>query len=265
MKLQNLITLSAFVLAGALSAAETTPAPDPKSSAVSPNEMDRIGSLAQISGKVTTVKTVSMVGIADPHLMVKITSEDGDMDIVDLGSAAELKANGLDPKEGQQLWVYGRVGRINEKPLVFAESVSDTKLIAINRTTPLREESVKHAEARKDGKDAKVAADGKDGKGVECCMFVRTLEGTVMQTSRLKVEGEAEEHMLAKLQTDDGVAAIDLGAASALPKVNLGEGQMVAVTGFVGRLNDKPIIIADTVGNLSSIQRANSASTDKAK
>ena len=39
-------------------------------------------------------------------------------------------------------------------------------------------------------------------------MQVRTVEGTVIHTRDIKIEGEPEEHVLAKLQTEGGIVVV---------------------------------------------------------
>jgi hypothetical protein len=259
MRILSIVTIVALVVSGMSKAADAD-LTQPLAPAIAAGQVEeqaaKVGAPAQTSGKVVSIHTVKMIGMLDPHVMAKIQTEQGDTDIADLGSAADLKFNGIEPHEGQQLWVSGRVGRINDKELLVAENLSESKMVTITRTAPLREESEKHAAARSEGNDV---ASGKDGKvskteSVDAGMQVRTIEGTVIHTRNLKIEGELEEHVFAKLQTESGIVVVDLGTTSAMPKVNLGEGQSVAVTGFVGHCKSKPIIVADSVGNMCSIQ-----------
>jgi hypothetical protein len=260
MRILSIVAIAALVVAGSSKAAQEDSA-KPLAPAVAAGHVDdqaaKVGTRTETSGKVVSTHTVQLVGMSDAHVLVKIQTEDGATDIADLGSAADLKSNGIEPREGQQLWVSGRVGRINDKDLLVAESLSESKLVTIFRTAPLREESEKHAAARTDGKDAATGTDGKAAKtvAVDSGMQVRTVEGTVIHTRNVKLEGDTEEHVFAKLQTESGIVVLDLGGAAALPKVDLSEGQLVAATGFVGHCNSKPIIVADSIGNLSSIKR----------
>lgn len=254
---------AAFALALYAGAEETTPKPTPDS-AQAEQDGAPVGSPVQTAGKVISMHNCPMVGVSDPHTLVKIETEKGDTDIVDLGSTAELKTSGIEPKEGQKLWVDGRVGKVNDKFLIVAERLSESKLVLIARTSPLREETVKHAEARTEGKgtqEAKAGTDTKDPKTpktitVDAGQQIRTVEGTVMRSRKVNIEGETGEHVVVKLQTESGTAVVDLGLFSAIPNtVDLKEGNSIAATGYVGQLNGKPIIVADTVGNLNRIQR----------
>lgn len=250
MKILSIVAIAALVVSGTLNAAEVAAAKEGDQAA-------QIGLLVQTSGKIVKSHSVQLVDIESPHVLVKIQTEQGDTDIVDLGTAADLKTNGIDASEGKQLWVSGRIGRINDKELIVAENLSESKFVMITRTVPLLQESEKHAAARGAGKDVAPGAEGKDGKPstIDTGMEVRIVDGKVISTQKLKFEGEPEAHTLAKIQTELGIVVVDLGAASAIPKVDLSEGQPIAVTGFVGHCNEKPIIVADMVGNLSTIKR----------
>lgn len=268
MKIFNFVAVAALVSTGILCAAEDKVAASDKApDAAQPDTQDmQVGASAQVFGKITSMHTVEMVGSKEAHVLVKLESAPGDVEIVDLGSAEELKTNGIEPRQGLQLWVDGRVGKINGKPLVVAETLSESKLVAITRQSPLREESVKHADARqadaaKTATEPKDAKDAKDPRApkvetADAGQQVRMIEGTVVHTRHVKIEGEASEHVLAKVQTENGIVVLDLGLAPSMPaNVDLAEGKPVAASGIVGQLNGKPIIIAESIGNVSMIQR----------
>jgi len=256
MRISSIVAVALFALAGIAGAVEEKAAPADQ------GPESQVGTPAQVFGKVVSMHSVPMVGSTDPHCVVKLESAPGDVEIVDLGSADELKNNGIDVKEGKQLFISGRVGKINSKPLVVAEIVSESKLISISRQGRLVEESTKHADARNADPKAQdsnqpVAHDPKAPKAetVDANQQIRTVEGTVMHSRKVKIEGEANEHILAKLKTEQGIAVVDLGACTALPaSVDLTEGKTIAATGVVGQLNGKPIILADSVGNMTSLE-----------
>jgi hypothetical protein len=264
------VTFIALVFAGIAGAADEAASKPAESGTQAAQEAAPVGTPVYTSGKVTSMHSVPLVGIETPHIVVKLQTEQGDTEIVDLGSVAELKRNGIDPKEGQQLWVDGQVGQINGKFLIVAEVLSENKMMFIKQETPLSEESVKHANAGKDGHDvnavsSKSAPETKNAREPHAAKTEtvnagasageRTVTGTVIHTLHVKIEGEADEHVLAKLQTPTGIAVVDLGTCPAMPNtVSLQEGQTVVTTGSVGELNGKPIIVANSVGNTSSAQ-----------
>ena len=222
---------------------------------------ERIGTPTQVEGRVLSTHTVELTDPGEAHVLVKLESDQGETRVVDLGAASTLKNSGIDPQVDQELFVDGRAGRMNEKPIVIAERISTAKIVQINRNAPLRTETQKHADNRASNASTDNTKDMKQGEPkaetTDPGMPMRTVEGTIMHTRNVAIQGEAEEHVLAKITVAaGGIVVIDLGPRSTLPKVNLDEGQSLAATGVIGRLNEKPIILADSVGNLSSIERA---------
>lgn len=249
----------AFVCAGLVGAAETPSEKPVPSSTQAEQEGAPVGSPVQTSGKVTSMHSLDLAGVSDPHMLVKLQNEQGDIDIVDLGPTSVLKTSGIEPKEGQQFWVDGQVGKINDKFLIVAERLSQSPLILIPRSAPLREETTKHAEARKDTPATQAVSSDKNApktETIDAGQQVRTVEGTVLHSKHMMIEGDANEHVLAKLQTEHGIAVIDLGTCQAMPNaIDLTVGKRLAATGYVGQLNGRPIILAESVGNLNNLQR----------
>jgi len=260
MKMLSLVATAAFAVAGFVGAADA-----PKPADVDVQEAP-MGTPAHTSGKVTSMHSLEMVGSNDPHIMVKLKGEDGETDVVDLGMLSELKANGIEAKEGMDLWVDGRVGKINDKPVLVAESISLTKMAKINRNIKLREESKDNAEARATAPESKEPKDRSAPKTVTADpgMISRTVDGTVVNSRKIKVEGQTEEHTLVKLQTEGGIVVVNLGPSAKL-SVDITEGKLIAVGGIVGKMNQRPIIIAETAGNLTAVEWPAGASAAEQK
>jgi len=256
----SLVAVAAFAMASAVGAAD---APKPEDVDVQEAPM---GTPAHASGKITSLHSLEMVGSGDAHILIKLKGEDGETDVVDLGGTAELKSNGIEPKEGQDLWIDGRVGKINDKPVLVAESISLTKMIKISRDTKLRAETKDNADARTTAPESKEPKDRSAPKTVTADpgMISRTVDGTVLNSRKIKVEGQTEEHTLVKLQTEGGIVVVNLGP-SAKMTADISEGKLIAVGGIVGKMNQRPIIIAETVGNLTAVQWPAGASAAEQK
>lgn len=248
-----------LVLSGVYAADKEADKPKGDASA---NDESQLGMRAEASGKITGVREVDMVAAGEKHTIIKLLGDDGETDIVDLGSAEELSKGGIDPKEGGSLFVHGRIGKLNDRMVLVAESVSNTKMLKLARQSSLREETQKHAEQRgATGAAAPSAADATASDkniapkkvSVDAGMQSRTVDGIVKGTRKVKVENDTEEHMLVKVQTESGIAVVDLGPISRLPQVDLSEGKKIAASGMVGKMNDRPMIFADSIGNLSDI------------
>src|SRR4029077_1170881 len=103
------IAAVAFAFTGIASAVEDSTAKPVPVSNQAEQEGKPVGTQVETSGKVVSMHSAPMVGLPDAHMLVKLETEQGDTEIVDLGSTAELKTSGIEPKQGQQLWIDGRV------------------------------------------------------------------------------------------------------------------------------------------------------------
>jgi hypothetical protein len=200
------------------------------------------------SGKIVSTFTCKCDGSDTEHTFVKVKGSDGEVDVVDLGPTEGLK-NNFDAKEGQQIFVSGRIGTMNGKPIVFAETFSETKMVSIDRTPPL---------ASSDKKDGHSAADhNKMAESSSEKNHFHTVEGRVLGSRAITFENGKEEQIFAKLQTDDGVVVVNLGPKSGLSKIDYSDGQSIMAAGYVARLNGKPFIKAHAAGNMNPIQQDN--------
>jgi len=242
MKLLSLIAAAVFAagMANAVDDAKAAPT-DGKDQ----QQMEKLGGHISFNGKVTGTYEASMTGGGAAHLMAKLQADDGDLEIVDMGASDDLKSNGLDVSKGKLLFVEGRLGNVNGKTVLFAHCISESKIVSIqhHRSQP---------GASKTGETASgatnVNADGQE--------MLQTVEGVIVKTKELQYEGQTDPHLLVKLKTDAGLVIADLGSKSAVPgNVNVDENQWLVVTGYCSKLNGKPIIYADGIGNLNEIKR----------
>ncbi len=76
--------------------------------------------------------------------------------------------------------------------------------------------------------------------------------GRLMDTRELQVQGQPQPFLLAKIRTPQGEAVVaNLGPRNRLPQnVNLRTGELVAVTGELGRIDNRPVIVAHTFANV---------------
>lgn len=86
------------------------------------------------------------------------------------------------------------------------------------------------------------------------------ISGELTNLRRVNISGDPQPHILAKIRTDAGhTFVVDLGTTENLQGINLSTGQEISVVGRSGRLNQRPILIADTLhagpGQVVSIAR----------
>ncbi len=82
----------------------------------------------------------------------------------------------------------------------------------------------------------------------------RMVAGKISDTKELSIEGQKEDHVLAKIETMHGnTVVVDLGPRKTMPNVSLNNGAELAVFGTVGRLNGFPLIIAEKAAEIHEI------------
>src|SRR5579862_7828333 len=108
-----LLFVAACNLAGA--AENSSPTATSTSTSASQPEPARqavqIGNPVQSDGNVISIRSLKLAGIGEDHTLVKLEKANGELSVVDLGSTADLKKNGLVPRENQKLFVDGRMGK----------------------------------------------------------------------------------------------------------------------------------------------------------
>lgn len=71
------------------------------------------------------------------------------------------------------------------------------------------------------------------------------LTGEVQNLKTMRLIGQEEPHVFAKIQTEQGrVARVDLGPRSSVDQLNLSEGKRITIRGTRARINNRPIIFA---------------------
>lgn len=73
------------------------------------------------------------------------------------------------------------------------------------------------------------------------------LSGTVQDVREFRLAGLPSPHRIARLETDQGVAKVDLGPAEALQAMGIEPGDEISVVGHRGMINDRPILMAREV------------------
>ena len=87
-----------------------------------------------IMGKLVETREIAIQGMDDKHVLAKIETPSGHIVIADLGTRQDVKDAHL--TAGEQLEVYGVVGRLNERPLLVAEQMGEVVNIKRTSNTP---------------------------------------------------------------------------------------------------------------------------------
>ncbi len=82
---------------------------------------------------------------------------------------------------------------------------------------------------------------------------VATLSGRVQDLRMVNLDGEGQKHVLAKIQlSNNKTAVVDLGTRDDIQSLRPRKGQSLTVLGRPGRINGKPVIVADQARDTST-------------
>ena len=79
-----------------------------------------------LCGKIEDARKYSVDGMPDEHRFIKVRLKNGKSVIVDIGVEP---IEDLALRRGERVWVMGRMGRINDRPVVFATHLADLATI----------------------------------------------------------------------------------------------------------------------------------------
>jgi hypothetical protein len=84
----------------------------------------------------------------------------------------------------------------------------------------------------------------------------RALMGKLLETKEISLQGQDAKHVLAKIETPSGhIVIADLGTRQDVKDAKLSAGEQIEVYGVVGRLNNRPLLVAEQMGEVINIKR----------
>ncbi|WP_295886252.1 hypothetical protein [uncultured Thiohalocapsa sp.] len=90
-----------------------------------------------------------------------------------------------------------------------------------------------------DASDRQARAGGDEGQGRQ-----RMVIGRVVDDQDIQIKGIDQAHKLVRIEQRDKRLVVDLGAQGQQEKLDLQQGDILFVSGRAGRINGKPVIIA---------------------
>lgn len=229
-----------------------------------------------VTGVLQDVRTVRIQGEQDKHVLGKLRTRDGRTLVVDLGTQKDLK--GVTLRRNQPLAVQGKVGRINQRPVLMAEKIRGTPqpeaTLTIVRVIPLDRQAIQAMSRQQGGQQSARQQFQRQQQTGQQPMAQRQqnlrqfrntpgtvgalIEGELVDLRLVRVQGHPHRHLLAKVQNDqDQTTVIDLGPSDNkdLQDVNLKKGEIIAAVGEFGRINNRPVLVATHVSDLVTIDR----------
>ena len=183
-----------------------------------------------VKGTITDTRGMKIKGSSQPHTLVKVRTRDGQTRVIDLGPTGVRRDAML--HEGAFLAARGQPARLSGRPVLRAREFSDGSRVwpafGITRRTTLG------------------AADA-----------VRTVRGTVTDLREVSLKGLSDRHALLKLRTADGWhLVVDVGSEASAESLGLKRGDVVAAKGPMGRTNAKPVLFAQQVAQVLTVDRS---------
>lgn len=194
----------------------------------------------QVSGRVTGVRTITLQGEAQPHLLARVELASGETRVLDLGPIPHLQQQKRDVKKGQQLSASGQAGRINDLAVLVVDRFEGDGVVTV---IPIA------ANASQQRQQAQRGANPHD----------RLVRGRIESLRESTVQG-GKAHQLARIRTDQGqTVVVDLGEQKP-QALQLEQGDALIAVGAIGRLNGKPVLFAERVAEVAQIERSGATS-----
>ena len=170
----------------------------------------------RVSGEVSDLKKITLSGPEHDHqhLVGKVKTDRDTVAKVDFGPVPQVKSLGL--SEGDRVDVEGRRGRINDKAMLLATSVtSGDETLQIKRPKP---------------------------------SGARRVRGEITGLAKSTFRGADGESVVARVELVSGrTATVNLGSQETLRDLKLTVGDEVAMEVRPGSINDRPALIATRV------------------
>ena len=227
-----------------------------------------------ISGTLTDAIAVQLKGQQERHVLAKIRNEQGKFVIVDLGTINELRRQQVKLRRGDELTIAGRPGRINERPIFVADRFqndADQPRMMVITVRPTDRGTQRDQDRMRDDQDqmrdrqdrmrdqgtgrAQDRMTGRQGAGMQQ-QGLTMAAGTIADLREMSLKGQQQKHVLARIETRTGQTFLaDLGTRQDLQDARIAKGDRIAVLGQMGRINDRPVLIAYRVADIVTIDR----------
>ncbi len=168
----------------------------------------------KISGEIMQLRTEKLFGMNEPCLIARIRTEaDGPAKAV-LGPKSKLSK--LKLAEGDQVTVSGRKGRVNDKAMLLAGSVSSG--------------------------DQKVSVDMPSSRNA------KRMKAELLSKRTAKFRNHDGQFVIAKVKRDSGKeATVNLGPKSKVDSLDLAKGDELKMIVRPAKVNGKPAMVADEI------------------
>ena len=210
-----------------------------------------------LSGRITSISAVKLRGDTRPHLIARLETNSGQVIPVDLGHRLNVGDMLGQIDVEQPFRVSGRIGRINNTPVLFAQQIRlGDRTFPVQRVQQQQRRQPDRTQTRRGQQPQMMGQQARQQQ-----QQVQQVRATVQDVRRFNLRG-AGQHVLAKVRTSGGrTLVIDFGRSQDAQGMQLQPGEQVVIFGQAGRINRKPVLVAHRVdigGRSTSINRSGS-------
>jgi hypothetical protein len=219
-----------------------------------------------VSGKVKSSREFSIQGRRQPHLLAKIETQQGKTVVIDLGPAQRLSQQNREVSEGDQVRARGESGRINGYPVLIVDRLVGDNQVTVIRSTMSQRDQQRRSTTRADrgqqqrGQMNRSYRQQQDHWQRQADQRQRNrvkMTGKLVDLRGVNVKGINEQHRLGLLELEDGRrVVVDFGADQNIGNdLKLNRNEKIIVEGRKGRVNDRPVIFAERIADIATIDR----------
>lgn len=173
------------------------------------------GKFDRVEGNVRDVKAIALTGLDEKHMIVRLDTEENRTAKVDLGP--QKRVSDLKIKEGEPIVIMGSPGTINDQPMLMAHWVE----IGDKRQT------IKRPQDRN----------------------LKRYTGQILKTKKATFGDESQNHLMARIRTDDGdTTIVNLGPEKELlNSLNIEKGKSFSMLARPVNINGQRALVAEVI------------------
>jgi hypothetical protein len=188
---------------------------------------------------------VSIKGTKGKNKVALLKTNEGQHVLVDFGSADAKAVEKID--KGEQLTVRGKIMRIGDRAVLFADTVMlGNKQFRVERTHEKKLDKVSKQQKQKQKQKMRSGE-------------ARRISGKILKKKMVEVRGEDRKHAVILMESQqDRRLVVDLGAVDGLKGMKIDEGEEITVEGRPVRVGQRLVFFAQNVtigGKSATAQR----------
>lgn len=208
-----------------------------------------------LKGKIEAFRKIdvtSSAGFQETHALAKVSLENGQTAVVDLGMAALLTS---DLSSGDDVTFHGSTGKIDGKNVFVASKLTANGETAyIDRTLPAKSSSSSGSNENQMSSSSNNQSQQRQMSANSSRQNQRNqqeqlvLEGKIAEKEVVELEGSSDPQTVVKIELQNGKSAsVNLGPETSLSDLDLQKGDQISVRGHTEQISGKNIVVAQSI------------------